>query len=312
MKDVYTFSDLASREVLDAGADQPARLAVIGNPIKHSASPGMHQAALDAAGIDMRYIRLEIDPGQVPEALAQMKKLGFVGCNVTVPHKFEAIEFCEELTSDAKAIGAINTILFGETEKDPTLGHNTDAPGLARAIHEEFGVDLGDLRVMVLGAGGGAGRAIATQCARLGCDQLWLVNRTVEKVESLKAELQTYYATRDTLAGPGEPLYALSADDVGIADAAAHADLIINATPLGMKRTDPLPLDGNCIQPHHLVYDAIYNPPVTAFLGQAKNNGARTANGLSMLHHQGVLAFDFWFPGKSNTEVMKRGLIASM
>jgi len=312
MKDVYTFSDLASRDVLDAGASSPARLAVIGNPIKHSASPGMHQAALDAAGLDMRYIRLEIDPGQVPDALAQMKRLGFIGCNITVPHKFEAMEFCDDFTDDARAIGAINTILFGESENEPTIGHNTDAPGLARAIHEEFGVDLGDLRVMVLGTGGGAGRAIATQCARLGCDQLWLVNRTVSKAESLKSELQSYYAKRETLAGPGEPLYALASNDPQIAEAAGHADLIINATPLGMKRTDPLPLPANCIQPHHLVYDAIYNPPTTALLAQAKNNGARTANGLSMLLHQGVLAFDFWFPGKADSSVMKRGLLAAI
>jgi len=312
MKDVYTFSDLASRDLLDADANQPARLAVIGNPIKHSASPSMHQAALDAAGLNMRYIRLKIDPGQVPEALAQMKNLGFIGCNITVPHKFEAMEFCDELTADAQAIGAINTILFGETEDAPTLGHNTDAPGLARAIHEEFGVDLGDLRVMVLGTGGGAGRAIATQCARLGCDQLWLVNRTVKKAESLKSQLQSYYNQREILAGPGDPLYALTPDDSGIAEAAGHADLIINATPLGMKRTDPLPLSGNCIQPHHLVYDAIYNPPVTALLGQAKANGARTANGLSMLLHQGVLAFDFWFPGKADAAIMKQGLLSAI
>lgn len=309
MKQVYQLSDLASREILDDGADKPARLAVIGNPIKHSASPGMHQAALDASGIDMRYIRLKIEPGQVAEALTRMNELGFIGCNITVPHKFEAMDFCDSLTEDAKAIGAINTILF---EEAGALGHNTDAPGLARAIHEEFGVDLGDLRVMILGTGGGAGRAIATQCARLGCEQLWLVNRTVEKAESLANDLQLYYAQSDRLAGPGEHLTTLTPDSSLIEDAAGHADLIINATPLGMSRIDPLPLPGNCIQPHHMVYDAIYNPPVTALLSQAKSTGARTANGLSMLLHQGALAFEFWFPGKSNIKVMKQGLLRQM
>ena len=305
MKPVYQFSDLASRELLDEGADKPARLAVLGHPIKHSASPGMHQAALDAAGIGMRYIRLDIEPGQVAEALTRMKALGFVGCNVTVPHKFEAMDFCDALTDDARAIGAVNTILF---EDDATLGHNTDAPGLARAIHEEFGVDLGDLRVMVLGTGGGAGRAIATQCARLGCEQLWLVNRTVEKAESLAADLLQYYAQSERLAGPGEHLTALTPTGAEIEDAAGHVDLIINATPLGMSRVDPLPLPAQCIEPHHMVYDAIYNPPVTALLNEANTTGARTANGLSMLLHQGALAFDFWFPGKSNISVMKKGL----
>ncbi len=309
MKPVYQLTDLTSRDHLDEGADQPARLAVIGHPIKHSASPGMHQAALDANGMDMRYIRLDVEPGQVNEALTRMKELGFVGCNITVPHKFEAMDFCDALTEDAKAIGAINTILF---EENGTLGHNTDAPGLARAIHEEFGVDLGDLRVMILGTGGGAGRAIATQCARLGCEQLWLVNRTVEKAESLANNLQSYYAQSDRLAGPGEHLTTLTPDDPDIEEAAGHADLIINATPLGMSRIDPLPLPASCLQPHHMVYDAIYNPPVTALLSEAQSTGARTANGLSMLLHQGVLGFDFWFPGKSNIKAMKKALLATL
>ena len=95
MKQVYTLEDLASRELLDAGADKPARLAVIGWPVAHSASPRMHQPALDAAGIDARYIRLDIEPGQVGEAFARMRALGFIGCNVTVPHKLEAMEHCE-------------------------------------------------------------------------------------------------------------------------------------------------------------------------------------------------------------------------
>jgi len=309
MKPVYQFSDLASRELLDEGADKPARLAVIGHPIKHSASPGMHQAVLDSTEMKMRYIRLDVEPGQVAEALTRLKELGFVGCNVTVPHKFETLDFCDALTEDARAIGAVNTILF---EENGTLGHNTDAPGLARAIHEEFALDLGDLRVMILGTGGGAGRAIATQCARLGCEQLWLVNRTVEKAQSLASDLQKYYAQSERLAGPGEHLTALSPEGQEIEEAAGHADLIINATPLGMSRIDPLPLPSQCIQPHHMVYDAIYNPPVTALLSEANSTGARTANGLSMLLHQGVLAFDFWFPGKANAKVMKKGLLAAM
>lgn len=306
MKAVYTFADLASRELLDQAAEQPARLAVLGQPIQHSASPAMHQAALDASGLDMRYIRLEVEPGQVGQALARLKELGFVGCNITVPHKLEALEYCDQLSEDAEAIGAINTILF---EEQSTLGHNTDAPGLTRAIHEEFGVDLGDLRVMVLGTGGGAGRAIATQCARLGCDQLWLVNRTVEKASSLAGELLRYYAQSEHLAGPGETITALAPDAPTIEEAASHADLIINATPLGMSRVDPLPLPASCIQPHHMVYDAIYKPPLTALLAEARNAGARGANGLSMLLHQGVLAFDFWFPGQSKIELMKQALL---
>src|SRR6478609_10762370 len=138
MKEVYTLEDLASRDLLDAGAGKPARLAVIGHPIAHSASPKMHQAALDALGIDARYIRLDIEPGQVGEAFQRMRALGFIGCNVTVPHKLEAMEHCE-VDPAAQALGAVNTIRF---EAEVTRGFNTDGPGFAQAIEGDFGMAL--------------------------------------------------------------------------------------------------------------------------------------------------------------------------
>lgn len=302
MKDVYQISDLSRRDLLDHGADKPARLAVIGNPVAHSASPAMHQAALDAGGMNLRYIRLEVAPGQVTEAFSRMKALGFIGCNVTVPHKLEAMECCDDLSADALAIGVVNTVKFPNNEAAQTIGHNTDGPGLARAIREEFDVDLAELRVMILGVGGGAGRAIATQCARLGCQPLWLVNRTVQKAERLAEELSRF----------SDQLYPLSSEDIALTDYTTQADLIINATSLGMRTTDPLPLPAECIQSHHMVYDAIYKPAETALLKQARSVNARTANGLSMLLHQGVLAYEYWFPGTSPTEHMRKGLSSTL
>ncbi|BDS05532.1 shikimate dehydrogenase (NADP+) [Oceaniferula spumae] len=312
MKDVYQISDLESRDLLDEGAEKPARLAVIGNPVAHSASPAMHQAALDAGDMDMRYIRLEVEPGQVAEAFSRMAELGFIGCNVTVPHKLEAMECCDEHSEDALAIGVVNTVLFPSENNSKTIGHNTDGPGLARAIREEFSVDLADLRVMIVGVGGGAGRAIATQCARLGCEQLWLVNRTLEKAETLAEELHQYYDHDEHLQGPGDQLCALGSDDDALIEAAGRCALIINATSLGMRSIDPLPLPRACIQPHHMVYDAIYKPAETGLLKQAKSVNASAANGLSMLLHQGVFAFEFWFPGQSPTEAMRRGLSSTL
>jgi len=298
MKDVYQISDLASRDLLDHGADKPARLAVIGYPVAHSASPAMHQAALDAAEVDIRYIRLEVAPGQVAEAFSRMKALGFIGCNVTVPHKLEAMECCDELSADAQAIGVVNTIKFS----NKTIGHNTDGPGLARAIREEFDTDLAGIRVMILGVGGGAGRAIATQCARLGCQPIWLVNRTFEKAESLAKELGNF----------STQIHPLSSEDKTLTDSINSADLIINATSLGMKADDPLPLPAAGIQSHHMVYDAVYKPAETALIKRAQEVGARTANGLSMLLHQGVLAYEFWFPDTSPTEDMRKGLRSTL
>ena len=308
MKDVYQISDLSSRETLDAGADKPARLAVIGHPIGHSCSPAMHQAALDAQGKDMRYIRLEVEPGQVSEAVKLMQDLDFIGCNVTVPHKFEVIDCCDELSEDANAMGAVNTLIFGKK----TLGHNTDAAGLVRAIHEDFSIDLADLKVMIVGVGGGAGRAVATQCARIGCAKIWLVNRTLEKAQQLMSELETLGNEQHHLEGPGERFTAMSPDDPSITEAASNAELIINATSLGLRSIDRKPLPSGCIQPHHLVYDMIYNPPQTALLGHAKSVGARTANGLSMLLHQGALAYECWFPGEIPVEHMRVGLLGSL
>ncbi|MBK1829559.1 shikimate dehydrogenase [Verrucomicrobiaceae bacterium R5-34] len=305
MKDVYQISDLSDRLLLDQGATKAARLAVIGYPVAHSASPAMHQAALDADGADLRYIRLEVQPGQVAEAFERMKALGFIGCNVTVPHKLEAMECCDELSADAQAIGVVNTIRFPNETSTQTVGHNTDGPGLARAIQEEFQVELADQRVMILGVGGGAGRAIATQCARLGCPQLQLVNRTLPKAEALAEELHRYVQNPDVLR-------VISPEDPAIEQAAQEVDLIINATSLGMKDSDPLPLPAACIQAQHLVYDAIYKPAETKLLATAKQAGAQTANGLSMLLHQGVLAYEYWFPGKTPTEDMRRGLLSAI
>lgn len=308
MKDVYQISDLADRETLDAGADKPARLAVIGHPVSHSASPAMHQAALDAQGKDLRYIRLDVEPGHVAGAVQRMRELDFIGCNVTVPHKLEVMDCCDELSEDARQMNAVNTLIFG----GQTLGHNTDAPGLVRAIREEFSIDLADLKVMILGVGGGAGRAAATQCARIGCDQVWLVNRTLEKAQQLASELETVGNEPGHLEGPGERFTAMTPNDPAIMEAAGHAELIINATSLGMRSMDPMPLPSGCIEPHHLVYDMIYNPPRTALISHASSVGARAANGLSMLLHQGALSYECWFPGNAPLEEMRKGLQSSL
>jgi shikimate dehydrogenase len=296
MKQVYTLEDLASRAVLDAGADKPARLAVIGHPVAHSASPQMHQPALDAAGIDARYIRLDIEPGQVGEAFSRMRALGFIGCNVTVPHKLEAMAHCE-VGGSSLMFGAVNTIRFGE---DGTWGFNTDGPGFANAIQDDFDMALGTLKVAIIGAGGGAGQAIATQCCLSNVGKLVLVNRTLAKLEPLVDFLRTV-ATAEII--------ALSFDDPALVDQCLGCDLIVNTSSVGLKAGDPAILPAACLKKQHLVYDTIYQPPVTPLLAVADGLGCRTANGLSMLIHQGALAFLHWFPGTDPLPVMQRALL---
>jgi shikimate dehydrogenase len=294
---VYQLEDLASRAGLDADATKPALLAVIGCPVAHSASPAMHQPALDACGIHGRYIRLEVPIGRVTEALQQMKALGFVGANVTVPHKFAALDACHHVDDAAREMGAVNTVKFSDGE---TLGYNTDGPGFAKAIEEEFGTELAGLRVMIVGAGGGAGQAIATQCARAGAQRVILVNRTIDKIQALGQRLARRFS--DT------QFHALAIDDVQLASVAKQCQLLVNTSSLGLKADDPSPIEEQCFAAHHWVYDTIYQPPRTAFLRQAEAAGARVANGFSMLLHQGVFAFDHWYPGKAPLEIMRAGL----
>lgn len=296
MKDVHTLEDLSSRDVLDAGASQPARLAVIGHPVAHSASPQMHQPALDALGIDARYIRLDIEPGQVGEAFSRMRELGFIGCNVTVPHKLEAMEHCE-VHPDAVALGAVNTVRF---DRDLNRGFNTDGPGFARAIEDDFNVTFASLKVAIIGAGGGAGQAIATQGCLSGIGKLVVVNRTVAKLAPLVEKLRQI--------SPRAEIIALSFDDPTLAEQCLGCDLIVNTSSVGLKEGDSSILPAACLKKEHLVYDTIYKPPVTPLLAVAGGLGCRTANGLSMLIHQGALAFQHWFPGTDPLPVMRRSL----
>lgn len=297
MKQVYTLEDLTSRELIDAGANKPALLAVIGQPIAHSASPRMHQAALDADERAFRYIRLEVEPGQVAEAFSRMRALGFIGCNVTVPHKLDAMAACDEVHPAAKMLGAVNTVRF---DADATRGFNTDGPGFERAIEEEFGVKFSSLKVGIVGAGGGAGGAIATQACLSGVCELLLVNRTVAKLDSLVERLRHDF--------PETQMTALALDDDGLEDACLACDLIVNTSSVGLKATDAPILSAACLRDGQLVYDTIYQPAVTPLLAVANDAGCRTANGFSMLIQQGALAFQHWFPGTEPLAVMKEAM----
>lgn len=297
MREVYTLDDLVSRQTLDAGAAHPARLAVLGWPVAHSASPRMHQAALDANAIDARYIRLAVEPGQIPFALARMRALGFIGCNVTVPHKLAALDACDEVHPDARALGAVNTVRF---DAAATRGFNSDGPGFARAIEDDFGVPLAGLQVAIVGAGGGAGQALATQCVLLGVPRLVVVNRSADKLGPLCERLQRL--------GGATELLALGLDDPALAAQCGSCDLIVNASSVGLQAGDPPILPRACLQHQPLVYDTIYHPPVTPLLALASQLGCRTSNGLSMLAQQGALAFQHWFPHTDPLAVMRAAL----
>ena len=293
---LYTLDDLVSRERLDAGKGKPARLAVIGCPVAHSLSPRMHQPALDAAGIEARYIKLEVEPDEVSRAFATMRELGFIGCNVTVPHKFEALAACDEVDPGASEMGAVNTVVFRDSAIE---GYNTDGYGFEEAVRETLGLALAGARVLIVGAGGGAGGAIATHCARKGVARLVLVNRSLDKIEELASRLHRHHG--------GTDIVTAGLDDSGLAKLAGESDLIVNTSSLGLKESDSSPLPAECFRKGLAVYDTIYRPG-TAFQEAARAAGSRVGTGKAMLLHQGVKAFRTWFPGTDPLAAMRAGL----
>ncbi len=292
----YPFFTLSTLREAAGSLVPPARLSVFGDPVAHSRSPQLHNPALRACGIDAQYVRLHVRPDEFTEALGLIRELGFYGTNCTIPHKFAALEAVDEADPLARRLGAVNTVVF---RGGRTLGFNSDGPGLLRALRDEFGVAVRDLRVLILGAGGGAGRAAAIMCALDGCPRLVLVNRTADKVEAVRAEVASF--------APQARLEVVTELDHATL---AGVDMVINATSVGMKPEDPDLLPAGALGSGHLVYDMVYSPPETRLLQTARAAGAKAANGLSMLLHQGAVSFEHWFEQEAPLEAMRAGLLA--
>jgi shikimate dehydrogenase len=298
-KEVYTLADLQKWH----DADPAIRLGVFGDPVAHSLSPQMQNAALKHGKVDMQYARFQISPDELREAIDLIRKLEFVGVNLTTPHKIAALELLDVADDNVKRVGAVNVI---KIENGKLHGYNTDGRGFARAIREEFSVDLRDLRVMILGAGGAA-RAIALQCAKENSERLVISNRSFEKAQKLADELRDFFAGPKVL-GPVARLQAVPLEEAAIRFQIGNVDLVVNATPLGLNRGDPSPIPARLLAPHLMVYDAIYSAEHTPFVSAAIEAGARAANGLSMLLHQGALAFEIWFQREAPIDVMRKTL----
>ena len=298
LRNVFTLEDLARWEEIGPKLDPPARLAVIGDPIAHSRSPQMHNPALATRGIDAQYIRVQVPPGSVKQALGLFARHDFLGVNCTIPHKFEAMDAMDQVDPLAVRLGAVNTVLIRDGK---FTGFNSDGPGFLRSVEEAFGRSVRDLRVLILGAGGGAGRAVAVQCALEQCPGLVLVNRTMTKAEPLAAECRDLSArTR---------VEVRRWDDAGLREVIDQTDLIVNATPLGMKDDDARLLDPALLRDSHLVFDMVYRSGAeTPLITAAKAAGAKTCDGLVLLLHQGAISFAHWFGEPVPLEAMRAGL----
>lgn len=302
-KQVYTLADLENWEKATRGISPPIRLGVFGDPVAHSLSPQIQSAALKHHKIDIQYGRFHIRPNELASAVEFISKLDFIGINLTLPHKIGAAGLVDELDETAKRTGAVNTI---KIENGKLRGFNTDGRGFSRAIREEFSVDLRDLRILVLGAGGAA-RAIALECAKESCERLVIANRTLEKADKLADELRDFFAGPRVL-GPVARLQSIPLEEAAIRFQIGHVDLVVNATPLGLDRGGASPIPARLLAPHVMVYDTIYSANRTPLVSAAIEAGARAANGLSMLLHQGALAFEIWFQREAPLDVMRKAI----
>jgi shikimate dehydrogenase len=272
--------------------------AIYGFPIRHSASPAMHNAAFAVLGLNWRYLAFEVHPDDLRAAIEGARAMGFAGLNLTVPHKLLALELVDALDKSAKKWGAVNTVRFETAgvagrSKIRAVGFNTDADAMVTALREDLKLELRGAKVFLLGAGG-VGRTAALKLAAEKVAELFLVNRTQSKARAVAAEIKKQFPSTNVTVG-----YPKSG-----------MDLLVNATSLGLKAGDKSPLDGKqfSLERTRAVYDMIYRPAETALLKIAKQAGCKTANGLGMLLHQGAKAFEIWTGKPAPLDVMRRAL----
>jgi shikimate dehydrogenase len=244
---------------------------VIGMPVRHSLSPRIVNAAFDALQVDWSYFAFEVAPGDIDAAIEGMRALQLGGLSVTMPHKERVAELVDRCTADAATLRAVNCIV---REGDDLIGENTDGSGFVDALKWDLNFDPSGRRAVVLGAGGAA-RAVVLALARAGAADVAVVNRTRSNAERAVA-----------LAG--------SAGRIGdSADAVPEADLVVNATPLGMTEGG-MAIDPGLLGRRHTVVDLIYHPATTPLLTAASERGCAVANGLGMLVHQAARAVRLW------------------
>ena len=270
---------------------------LIGDPVEHSMSPVMHNAAFREIGIDYLYVPFQVKESELGKAIEGMRALNMKGLNVTIPHKVAVLQFLDELDNLAEKIGAVNTIV---NDDGVLTGYNTDGTGFLKALLEG-GIEPEGKNVVILGAGG-ASRAISFTLADRDA-HLVILNRLLELdwAEELANRIsQTFSRTVE----------ALELNRENLARALEKAEILVNATSVGMSPDiDQSPVDADLLRPDIIVFDIVYNPIKTRLLREAEMAGAKTVSGVDMLVWQGALAFEQWTGWKAPVELMKREAI---
>lgn len=263
---------------------------LFGYPVKHTISPAMHNAAFRKLGLDLFYMPFSVHPRCLKTALKSLPALGFVGVNITVPHKQKVISFLDKITKEAKAIGAVNAILVKGSK---LIGYNTDGPGFIKSLGK---YSLKNKTMFLLGAGGAA-RAVAVASALSGINRIYIADKLGNRAKELAEKISKNKAKAVAIGK-------------SMRKALGKADIIVNATPVGLKKDDPISIPASWIPRKKLVYDLIYNPRETKLLKAAKDRGCKTMNGLEMLLHQGALAFGIWTGRNAPISVMRKAINA--
>jgi len=273
---------------------------VIGDPIEHTMSPVMHNAAFKKLGIDYLYVPFRVRKEELEKAIAGTRALNIRGLNVTIPHKVEVISFLDKVDSLVEKIGAVNTIV---NDDGVLTGYNTDATGFLQALLEK-GVEPKGKNTVILGAGG-ASRAISFILAERGA-HLVILNRQLELdwAEGLAQRISQIF---------NKEIKALVLNEENLAEVLERAEVLVNATSVGMSPDiDETPVPARLLKPGLVVFDIVYNPMKTKLLREAEAAGAQTIGGLDMLVWQGALAFEKWTGQKAPVELMREEAIKAL
>jgi len=270
---------------------------LIGHPVRHSLSPAMQNAAFKACGIDAEYSIFDVEPAKLDDFLSGVGANKISGFNVTIPHKVKAIEYIKKngtLDQTALKLGAVNTV---KVSSDGWLcGYNTDGAGFYRSLVEDLRFEPEGKSVFMLGAGG-ASRAIVMY---LGSSpgKIYVSDVNHERSLEIKKHYEKYYSHKKLIV----------VSPRAMKDALQDSDLLINATPIGMKESDPSPVDMGLLRPGIRVYDLVYNRPATRLVKEANAMKLHAVTGIGMLLRQGAIAFEIWTGKKAPMAVMKKAL----
>lgn len=274
---------------------------IIGYPTEHSVSPQMHNAAYEKLGLNFCYLPIPVKPNDLMKVLDGIRMLGFVGVNVTIPHKEAVITHLDEVTKIARLIGAANVIL---NQEGRLVGYNTDGPGFIDSLKEDAGFDVKGKNVVVLGAGGGA-KAVTIMLAKDNVKTMVISDMIYEKAESLCEYINSHFEIAP---------YACPVNSKELRKSIANCDLLVNTTPVGMyPKVNECPIDDDYEIPSKaIVYDLIYNPLETGLLKLARSKGAKAVSGIGMLIRQGALAFSLFTEEEPPVKVMNEAALAAL